>query len=81
MDSICYIIVLALTLALMIYGFWLCLKKKCPGENGMDGVERQLRGFAFIGLGWFVLVVGAAACFSKGSGPGMISKLIGRMEF
>lgn len=80
MDSVCYIIVLALTLAIIVYGLWLMLKKKCHNETDSDVYQRWMRGFAFTMVGELVFIIGAAFCFGQGSGPDMVSKMFSRMK-
>jgi len=62
MDSLCYILVLALCIGLVIYGFMQLLKKQMVGESDAQVQQRQLRGFAYLVLAQVVLVLGMALC-------------------
>ncbi len=61
-DSLCYILVLALCIGLVVYGFMQLLKKQMVGESDAQMQQRQLRGFAYLVLAQVVLVLGMALC-------------------
>lgn len=61
-DSLCYILVLALCIGLVVYGFMQLLKKQMVGESDAQVQQRQLRGFAYLVLAQVVLVLGMALC-------------------
>lgn len=56
----CFIIVLVVSIAFLVYGFMDLMKK--GNEQGVDRISRQLKGFAFIMLSQVVLVLGGALC-------------------
>jgi hypothetical protein len=62
MDGLCYMLVLAASVACVIYGFMELLKRKQGSEDDMSVVHRQLRGFGYLMLSHVVLVVGLAIC-------------------
>lgn len=61
-GSLCYILVLAVSVALVIYGFMLLLQKQHAGENDVQVLQRQLRGIAYLMLSQLVLVLGMSLC-------------------
>ncbi len=61
-DSLCFIMALALCVALVVYGFMQLLKKQNVGESDSQVTQRQLRGFAYLILAQIVLVLGMALC-------------------
>lgn len=60
----CYLLVLAVSAAFLVYGFILLLKKETSSENDVQTIQRQIRGFAFIMLSSVVLALGAALCMA-----------------
>ena len=60
--GLCFLLVLALSIALIIYGFTMVLRRKEAGEADGDVVSRQLRGFGYLLLSQLVLILGAAIC-------------------
>lgn len=61
-TNICYIATLALSVGLVIFGFLQLLGQQKAGENELQVIQRQLRGFAFLALAQIVLVGGMALC-------------------
>lgn len=81
MDNICYIILVALSLALFIYGLYLLLKgQNNHSETEVQTIQRQLRGFAFTILGQFVFIVGMSLCFSQGKGPEAVKHIFEKLS-
>lgn len=71
--QICYIIVLILVVALMIWGFMDILKKQQVSESSAtDVISRQMRGMGMILLSLVVLSVGGAMCAGM---SGQLSKM------
>lgn len=60
--KLCFLLILAVSVALVIYGFAMVLKKQEAHEQEVDVVPRQLRGFGYLILAQLVLVLGAALC-------------------
>jgi len=73
-NSLCYILVLAATLACVIYGFMELLKKKTVQEDDMGVIQRQLRGFGYLMLSQVVLAAGMAICI--GMNLGSVKKML-----
>lgn len=61
-SGICFLLVLVLAVALVIYGFVMLLKKQETNENDVTVLQRQLRGFGYLLLSQIVLVMGASLC-------------------
>ena len=62
-TQLCYLVVVLLAVAFVVYGFMELLKKQQPSETTQaEVISRQIRGFAFIMLAQVVLVLGAALC-------------------
>lgn len=60
--GLCFLLVLAASIAMVIYGFSMVLRKKESNEVDGDVISRQLRGFGFLLLSQLVLIIGAALC-------------------
>lgn len=60
--GICFLLILAISIALVIYGFVMLLKKQEAGENDVQVLQRQLRGFGFLLLSQVVFLLGSGAC-------------------
>jgi hypothetical protein len=73
-NSLCYIVVLAVSIACVIYGFMDLLKKKSGQEDDLGVIQRQLRGFGYLMLSHVVLVVGLALCV--GLNLGYVKKML-----
>ena len=71
----CFIIVLVVSIAFLVYGFMDLMKQK-NDEKGVERISRQLKGFAFIMLSQVVLVIGGALC--TGGLDGSLRSLSGR---
>ena len=63
LSNLCYLLVLAVAIGFVIYGFFLLLEKDRPNENDVQVIQRQIRGFAFIMLAQVVVVLGLALCY------------------
>ncbi len=61
-KNICFIGVLILSIAFLVYGFMDLMKKPAGREGDVGTISRQLKGFAFIMLSQVVLVLGGALC-------------------
>jgi hypothetical protein len=61
-SGLCFIIVLAVSAGLVIYGFMQLLKKQESGESDGQTLQRQLRGFGYLMLAQIALVVGLSIC-------------------
>ena len=78
--SICYIIVVVVTVALMIWGFMDILKNKQPNEaDTHEVISRQLKGFGFLVLAQVALFVGMLICFGVSGGMEKAFKKVGDM--
>ena len=80
LSGLCYFSALIVSFALVIYGFVLLLQKEKPGENDVQVIQRQIRGFAFIMLAQVVLVLGLALCFGM-SNTGVIKSFVQSAKF
>ena len=79
-KNICFIAVLILSIAFLVYGFMDLMRKPAGGNYNAEHISKQLKGFAFIMLSQVVLVLGGALCLGglekslgslKGAYPGM----------
>jgi uncharacterized membrane protein len=70
--NLCYLLVLAVAIAFVIYGFMLLLEKQRSSENDVQVIQRQLRGVAFLILSQVILVLGLSLCLGT-LGGGMDS--------
>ena len=70
--QLCFLVSIAISIGLLIYGFVLVLRKAPPHENEMQAISCQIKGFGFILLAHFVLILGLGLCmgvFGKNGGP------------
>jgi type IV secretory pathway VirB2 component (pilin) len=67
MHNLCYLLVLAVAVGFVIYGFMLLLEKERSNENDVQTIQRQIRGFAFIMLAQVIVVLGMALCYGMSS--------------
>ena len=63
-QSLCFLLTLAVSLGLVIFGFIQLLQKEKASENDVQVVQRQIRGFAYLALAQVILVAGVALCGS-----------------
>lgn len=70
-NSLCYLIVLAIAVALIIFALVELLSKKRAGETDADVQQRQLRAFGWLILAQIVMAVGAALCMGWNNGGGL----------
>ena len=75
-SSLCYVLVLVLAAAVVIYGFIQLLQRQRPSENDVQVLQRQLRGMAYLLLAMVILSVGMSMCFFNGDGPSMVRDAI-----
>ena len=79
--SLCYLLVLAVSIAFVIYGFMLLLEKQRSSENDVQVVQRQLRGMAFLLLSQVILVLGLSLCLgSLGGGMDSLRRAVTSMR-
>lgn len=60
--TLCYGLVLVISIALVIFGFAQILGRQVAPESDAQVIQRQLRGFAWLMLSQIVLFLGAALC-------------------
>ncbi|HMP31385.1 MAG TPA: hypothetical protein PKD85_17415 [Saprospiraceae bacterium] len=60
--GLCFLLVVLVSMALIIYGFSMVLRRRESHERDEDVVQRQLRGFGYLLLSQLVLIVGSAVC-------------------
>lgn len=75
-TSLCYVLVLVLAAAVVIYGFIQLLQRQRPSENDVQVLQRQLRGLAYLILSMVILSIGISLCFFNGNGPDMVRDAI-----
>lgn len=63
-NALCYILVLAASIACVIYGFMDILRRKRASENDIEVIQRQIQGFGYLMLSHVVLIVGLALCLA-----------------
>ena len=78
-SQLCWLLVLALSIGFLVWGFMELLKKPQDGQATTNDISRQIRGFAFIMLSQVVLVLGGLICFGVKGGMGQISDAVSRM--
>lgn len=67
MQSLCFILVIVVTIILAVWGFMDLLKRQQASEPTMDDViSRQIRGFGILVLSLVVLSLGMALCGAGG---------------
>lgn len=67
--GMCYLLVVLLTIALIVWGFMDVLKKKQASEpDTLAVISRQIRGFGMLMLASVSLIVGLALCFGASGG-------------
>lgn len=74
-NSLCYLVVIVVAFALVIFGLIELMSKKRAGEADADVQFRQLRAFGWLIVAQIVLAVGASLCFAYGGGMGISSLL------
>ena len=68
-TSLCYLVVIVLSIVFLIWGFMDLLKKKMHYEKSETQViSRQIRGAGLLLLSQVILVLGAALCYGLGGG-------------
>lgn len=60
--SICSLVVLVVSVLLTVYAFYTIFQHNVVGENDVQGVQRQLRGFAILMVANIVMVLGMLLC-------------------
>lgn len=65
-GAICYVLVAAVSIGVLVYGFMQVLGKQMPSENDTQVIQRQIRGFAWLMLSQIVLVLGMGMCSGMG---------------
>ena len=71
--SICFLVILAISLGLLVWGLMDLLQGKKKSEKEQNEViSRQLRGFGLIFLSQIVFVVGGIMCLDGGAGMKML---------
>ena len=75
--DLCYVVILLLSAALVVYGFMLLLEKPRASENDVQAIQRQLRGFGFMLLAQVVLVLGSAFCYGMSDSGAVLRRAIG----
>ena len=67
--SLCYILVIIVSIGFLIWGFMDLLKRKQANERTTnDVISRQIRGFAFIMISQVILVLGTILCLGANGG-------------
>lgn len=61
--SLCAIVTLVISLALMVYGFNLILRKP-KSQTDLREISEQIKGFAFLIIAQLIFMVGMAICFN-----------------
>lgn len=80
-SQLCYLVALAISVALLVYGFILLLRKKMRHEmSDSEVLQRQLRGFGFILLSQVILILGIGLCANMYGGLGILQKAVLRQE-
>lgn len=60
--SICSLMVMSAAAILTVYAFYYIFKKQQMNEQGMDVIQRQLRGFALLMVANLVMIIGMMVC-------------------
>ncbi len=60
--SLCSLSVMVVSVALIVYSFYLVFLQKSGGENDLNVIQRQLRGFALLIVANLVMVLGMILC-------------------
>ena len=60
--SVCSLVVLIVAVIVTIYAFYEIFQRNVAGENDVQGVQRQLRGFALLMVANIVMVLGMLLC-------------------
>lgn len=61
-QNVCFVLAIALSVGLVVYGFMQLLQKEKASENELQVIQRQLRGFAYLMLAQLLLVLGMSLC-------------------
>ena len=78
--SICYILAIAVSVALAAYGLFDILKQRQPDEiTEQEVISRQIRGFGLLVLAQVVMLVGGATCAGLSSGMERLMKDVSRL--
>jgi len=67
------------SIGFLVWGFMDLLKKQQSGENDVQVIQRQIRGFAFIMIAQVVLVVGSMICFGMSGGLDQLSRAVSKI--
>lgn len=80
-TQLCYLVILALSIGFIVWGFMDLLKKKQPEEKDTtDVISRQIRGFALIMIAQVVLLFGGALCFGMAGGLDGLGKMVAKIS-
>ena len=60
--SLCSFAVMASSLALFVYAYYNIFQKKQAGENDLEVIQKQIRGFALLMVANLVMVIGMMIC-------------------
>lgn len=75
-TTLCYLVVIVLSIVFLIWGFMELLKKKMHYEKTETQViSRQIRGIGLLLLSGVVLSLGGALCYGLGGGKVRMGRL------
>jgi len=78
-TQLCYLLMVIVSIGFLVWGFMDLLKKQQSGENDVQVIQRQIRGFAFIMIAQVVLVVGSMICFGMSGGLDQLSRAVSKI--
>ena len=78
-TQLCYLLVIVVSIGFLVWGFMDLLKRQQSGENDVQVIQRQIRGFAFIMIAQVILVVGGMVCFGMSGGLEQLGKAVGKI--
>lgn len=60
--SLCSLVVMVSSVALVVYAFYHIFQQKKNNENDLNVIQRQIRGFALLIVAQIVMMVGMMLC-------------------
>ena len=60
--GLCILSIIIASIGLIVWGLFDILKEKEKHETDIQVIQRQIRGFGYLILSWFVLIIGMSLC-------------------
>lgn len=60
--SLCSLAVMVAAVGLFVYGYYHIFQQKRAGENDLEVIQKQIRGFALLMIANLVMIIGSMVC-------------------